>query len=418
MMLFVSTRREEPLGNSGTRSGQMEELLAPARPVRRSTGVKQKHESELDAFYEKLEEVIRNEKSFYKFVSGDFNAKLGKATEEEYRIGRFGLGDRNENDSRLAGLLSAARLIRGKSVFMKKDHLVPSFCTGSDHHLLYGKIRLGHTTGLNICYWQRRRKGFVHEVCVLDDFLSRGDWHIEEGPNVDCVMLLRRLRTCAERASKLRTTKLDRISKITKELLGRRRTLRLDQNASHIERKEGSRSTGRPREPFLSTRKVTEELPSVMLAERVTQTIRQDHPYALDKTQPQEQAGFPQLFGCLDRGTVKRVPADSPRMPPRHNVPSGYAGGYANISRRGHAPVVHEDADNRHKCPSYHRDAENCAVTRKYVKKSGPVTQCMISGHAPSLIALTRHDRGMLEIPPGPFLHAPAWTTSRPCRGS
>ncbi|KAK6765546.1 hypothetical protein RB195_025450 [Necator americanus] len=121
MMLFVSTRREEPLGNSGTRSGQMEELLAPARPVRRSTGVK-KHESELDAFYEKLEEVIRNEKSFYKFVSGDFNAKLGKATEEEYRIGRFGLGDRNENDSRLAGLLSAARLIRGKSVFMKKDH--------------------------------------------------------------------------------------------------------------------------------------------------------------------------------------------------------------------------------------------------------------------------------------------------------
>ncbi|KAK6739387.1 hypothetical protein RB195_008083 [Necator americanus] len=98
------------------------------------------------------------------------------------------------------------------------------------------------------------------------------------------------------------------------------------------------------------------------------------------------------------RGTVKRVPADSPRMPPRHNVPSGYAGGYANISRRGHAPVVHEDADNRHRCPSYHRDAENCAVTRKYVKKSG---------HAPSLIALTRHDRGMLEIPPGPSLHAP-----------
>ncbi|KAK6736527.1 hypothetical protein RB195_019296 [Necator americanus] len=40
-------------------------------------------ESELDAFYEELEEVVRNEKSFYKFVVGDFNAKLGKATEEE-----------------------------------------------------------------------------------------------------------------------------------------------------------------------------------------------------------------------------------------------------------------------------------------------------------------------------------------------
>ncbi|KAK6736843.1 hypothetical protein RB195_019500 [Necator americanus] len=36
------TRKEELLGYSGMRSGQMEELLAPARPVRRSTGVKVK----------------------------------------------------------------------------------------------------------------------------------------------------------------------------------------------------------------------------------------------------------------------------------------------------------------------------------------------------------------------------------------
>ncbi|KAK6739655.1 hypothetical protein RB195_008260 [Necator americanus] len=34
-----SARKEEPLGYSGTRSGQMEELLAPPRPVRRSTRV-------------------------------------------------------------------------------------------------------------------------------------------------------------------------------------------------------------------------------------------------------------------------------------------------------------------------------------------------------------------------------------------
>ncbi|KAK6764527.1 hypothetical protein RB195_024738 [Necator americanus] len=57
-------------------------------------------ESELDAFNKELEEVIRNEKSFYEFVVGDFNAKLGKATEEEYRIGRFVLWNRNENGNR------------------------------------------------------------------------------------------------------------------------------------------------------------------------------------------------------------------------------------------------------------------------------------------------------------------------------
>ncbi|KAK6766958.1 hypothetical protein RB195_026304 [Necator americanus] len=49
-------------------------------------------------------------------------------------------------------------------------------------------------------------------------------------------MLLRGLRACAERASKPRTTNLDRISKTTKELLERRRVLRLDPNASYMER--------------------------------------------------------------------------------------------------------------------------------------------------------------------------------------
>ncbi|KAK6760478.1 hypothetical protein RB195_021808 [Necator americanus] len=224
-------------------------------------------DSELEAFYEELEEVVRNEKSYYKFVVGDFNAKLGKATEEEYRIGRFGQGDRNENGNRLAGLLSAARLFHGNSLFMKKDHrrwtwespngairaeidhmltnrrwclldvsVVPSFCSGSDHRLLRAKIRLSHSMEKNVCYRQRRRKEVVFVNCVPEGSLSQGDWHIEEDPNVDYVMLLRGLRACAERASKSRTTNLDRISKTTKELLGRRRALRLDPNASHIER--------------------------------------------------------------------------------------------------------------------------------------------------------------------------------------
>ncbi|KAK6762648.1 hypothetical protein RB195_023390 [Necator americanus] len=193
-------------------------------------------EPELDAFYEELEVVIHNEKSFYKFVVGDFNAKLGKAIEGKYRIGRFGLGNRNENGNRLAGLLSAARLFHANSLFTKKDHrrwtwewpngatraeighiltnrrwsllvsVVPSFCSGSDHRLLRAKIRLSHTMEKNICYRQRRRKEVVYDDCVLEDSLFQSDWHIEEDPNVDYEMLLRGLRACAERASKPRTT--------------------------------------------------------------------------------------------------------------------------------------------------------------------------------------------------------------------
>ncbi|KAK6730210.1 hypothetical protein RB195_006959 [Necator americanus] len=194
-------------------------------------------DSELDVFYEELEEVIRKEKSFYKFVVGDFNAKLAKAIEEEYRIRRFGLGNQNGNGNRLAGLLSAARLFYGNSLFMKKDHrrwtwespngatraeidhiltnrrwcqldvsVVPSFCSGPGHRLLRAKIRLSHTMEKKICYRQRRRKAVVCDDCVLEDSLSQGDWHIEEDPNVDYKMLLRTLGTCAEHASMPRTT--------------------------------------------------------------------------------------------------------------------------------------------------------------------------------------------------------------------
>ncbi|KAK6749694.1 hypothetical protein RB195_001979 [Necator americanus] len=117
--------------------------------------------------------------------------------------------------------------------------VVPSFCSGSDHRLLRAKIRLSHTMEKNICH-QRRRKEVVYDDCVLEDSLPQGDWNIEEDPNVDYEVLLRGLRTCAERASKPRTTSLERISMSTKDLLERRRPLRLDPNASHIERLVGN----------------------------------------------------------------------------------------------------------------------------------------------------------------------------------
>ncbi|KAK6765102.1 hypothetical protein RB195_025149 [Necator americanus] len=95
----------------------------------------------------------------------------------------------------------------------------------------------------NICYRQRRRKEVVYDDCVFEDSLSQGDWHIDEDPFVDYEMLLGGLRACAERISKPRTTNLDRISKITKELLERRRTLRLDPNSLLSE--DGTRTSSR-----------------------------------------------------------------------------------------------------------------------------------------------------------------------------
>ncbi|KAK6762045.1 hypothetical protein RB195_022947 [Necator americanus] len=65
-------------------------------------------------------------------------------------------------------------------------------------------------------------------------------------------MLLRGLRACAERASKSLTTNLDRMSKTTNDLLERRRALRLDPNASHIERLVANTSCRRALQENLS----------------------------------------------------------------------------------------------------------------------------------------------------------------------
>ncbi|KAK6018885.1 hypothetical protein OSTOST_15498 [Ostertagia ostertagi] len=147
-------------------------------------------DSELDAFYDQLEEVIRTEKSFYKFIVGDFNARIGKVEEKEDRIGQFGIGERNENGNRLAGLMSATRLFHGNSLFEKKEHrrwtwespngttraeidhiitnrrrclcdvaVVPSFCTGSDHRLLRAKIRLSTRLEKRALHRPKTRRG-------------------------------------------------------------------------------------------------------------------------------------------------------------------------------------------------------------------------------------------------------------------
>uniref|UniRef100_A0A7I4Y906 Endo/exonuclease/phosphatase domain-containing protein n=1 Tax=Haemonchus contortus TaxID=6289 RepID=A0A7I4Y906_HAECO len=74
---------------------------------------------ELDAFHDRLEKNIHNEKFFYKPVVGDFNARLSKAQEEEFRIGKLGMGDGNENGNSLAGLLFAARLFHANSLLQE-----------------------------------------------------------------------------------------------------------------------------------------------------------------------------------------------------------------------------------------------------------------------------------------------------------
>uniref|UniRef100_A0A7I5E7Y3 Craniofacial development protein 2-like n=1 Tax=Haemonchus contortus TaxID=6289 RepID=A0A7I5E7Y3_HAECO len=51
-------------------------------------------DGEKDVFYKELEEVTKNERSYYKYVVGDFNAVIH---EESPRTGSHGIGETNEN---------------------------------------------------------------------------------------------------------------------------------------------------------------------------------------------------------------------------------------------------------------------------------------------------------------------------------
>ncbi|VDM52307.1 unnamed protein product [Angiostrongylus costaricensis] len=159
-------------------------------------------EYELNAFCYQLEEVFRNDKAYHKFVVGNFNAKTGKTNESEYRIGNLGLGQRNENGNRLAGL-AAARLFHGTRFSRRKkerrcwtwespngmtyaeiDHILKnrrwclldtsvgsSFCTGSDHRLLRAKIRFSCKLEKNFLHRPRGKNRAVYDENILNEFL-------------------------------------------------------------------------------------------------------------------------------------------------------------------------------------------------------------------------------------------------------
>lgn len=111
-------------------------------------------ESELDSFYNHVKAVIWNETPFDKFLVGDFDAKLETANVNEYRIGKFGIGERNENRNRIVGLLPASRLFHENSFFKnvgnaqwKWQFLNGRTYAKIDHILMEKKLLLWHLSG-------------------------------------------------------------------------------------------------------------------------------------------------------------------------------------------------------------------------------------------------------------------------------
>ncbi|KAK6744546.1 hypothetical protein RB195_011334 [Necator americanus] len=61
---------------------------------------------------------------------------------------------------------------------------------------LRAKILVSHSMKKNIFYRQRRREEVVYDDCIVEDFLSKGDRHIEEDPSVNYDLRKRTASLC------------------------------------------------------------------------------------------------------------------------------------------------------------------------------------------------------------------------------
>ena len=114
--------------------------------------------------------------------------------------------------------------------------MVPLFCTGSDHRLLRAKIRFSLKLEKISCHRRRRKDRHLYDGKLLNEILSMHDWLVKEDPNEDYELHVNGLKSCADLASIPEGRSSDRISITTKELLEKRRKLRLDPNATHLAR--------------------------------------------------------------------------------------------------------------------------------------------------------------------------------------
>ncbi|VDM62937.1 unnamed protein product [Angiostrongylus costaricensis] len=112
--------------------------------------------------------------------------------------------------------------------------VVRLFCTGSDHHLLRAKVRFNRKLEKNSLHRPRGKSLAVYDENILNEVLSKRDWQIKEDLTEDYELLVEGLKSSAEFASVPQARRSDRISIITKELLEKRRKLKLDPTATRL----------------------------------------------------------------------------------------------------------------------------------------------------------------------------------------
>ena len=164
-MIITSHRAGSLILKIGRRSRlQIVNVYAPT-----SVASEESHEE----FLEELRVAVRDHRTKFKVLIGDWNAKIGRKQDPTERMGPHRFGDRNEMGDKILEFIAELRLHHANSMFRKKedrkwtwrspnnqvrneiDHafishrqmtkdfdVVSPFCTGSDHRLIRLRLQL------------------------------------------------------------------------------------------------------------------------------------------------------------------------------------------------------------------------------------------------------------------------------------
>jgi len=80
-------------------------------------------DEEIEQLYEDISTALRSESTYFKIITGDFNAKLGITRDARgQRLGRFGTGTRNTRGDALINFLQSENLFCMNSFFQKPEN--------------------------------------------------------------------------------------------------------------------------------------------------------------------------------------------------------------------------------------------------------------------------------------------------------
>ncbi|EYB94489.1 hypothetical protein Y032_0171g328 [Ancylostoma ceylanicum] len=224
-----------------------------------------KDEADHTDFYDEVRETAAKCRSYYKIISGDFNACVGPKRPYEAFIGPHSLEERNEAGERLASFCETSHFYHGNIRFQKADNrrwtyvspngvhkheldhilcnrkvftdvaVVPKFQTGSDHSFLRAKFHFNNIKAMLDRMANRRPPHTILDVDAAERLAEMHDFEELDSIDKDYHTLVAAITSIKDACRKKKPNHItSRITEETRQLLEKRRNLKRTTH-SHLE---------------------------------------------------------------------------------------------------------------------------------------------------------------------------------------